>query len=84
MILIKVVGEGIIMNKINLKRVQNILNLNDKVFDEKIIDWAKEFGFRIDGEYLITSADSVEGFINALEKQFQEWEKMEKDKSSKI
>ena len=73
-----------VSNRIKLERVQNVLNLDDKVFDEKIIEWAKEFGFRIDGEYLIVNKESIAEFIDALDEKFIEWEKSEKDKADKL
>jgi len=73
-----------VSNKIKLKRVQNVLNLDDKSFDGKIIEWAKEFGFRIDGEYLLVNKESISEFIEALDEKFIEWEEIEKDKIDKL
>ena len=73
-----------ISNRIKLERVQNILNLDDKSFNKKIIEWANEFGFRIDGEYLIVNEETVSDFIDRLDEQFAEWEEKEKEKTDKI
>ena len=60
------------------------LNLDKKTFLDKIYDWAEEFGFRIDGDFLKINQDTVSDFIDALDKQFSSWEKMEKEKTDKI
>jgi len=73
-----------ISTRIKLERVQNILNLDDKSFDVKIIEWANEFDFKIDGEYLVVNKESVSEFIDALDDKFIEWETREKDISDKI
>jgi len=73
-----------VSNRIKLERVQNILDLNNKDFDEKIIKWANEFGFRIDGEYLIVNKESIAEFIEALDEKFIEWETSEKDNIGKL
>ncbi|MFX1257780.1 MAG: hypothetical protein ACFFAN_07975 [Promethearchaeota archaeon] len=73
-----------VSDRIKLKRLQKILNLDDNSFNEKIIEWAKTFGFKIDGEFLITQKESISDFIEELDKKFIEWEKTEKDKTGKF
>lgn len=55
--------------------MQNVLHIDKKTFDNKIFIWAREFGFIIDGDYLIINKETVSDFIDALDKQFAIWEK---------
>ena len=64
--------------------MQDALDMDQKQFDFVIFDWAAEFGFTIDGEYLNINKESVSDFIDALDKQFTLWESSEKDKNGKI
>ena len=68
-----------VSNKIKLEMIRNALEMDQKSFDGEIFDWADEFGFTIDGDFIIINKDGVSDFINALDKKFLEWEK-EKDK----
>ncbi|HDZ18536.1 hypothetical protein LCGC14_0856230 [marine sediment metagenome] len=67
-----------VSTKINLDRMQNALKLESEIFDNIIFDWADEFGFTIDGDYLVLNMDTVSDFINSLDKKFEEWENFEK------
>jgi len=64
-----------VSTRINLDRMQNVLDMDKKTFDNKIFEWAEEFGFTIDGDNLIINVNTVSDFIEALDKQFASWEK---------
>jgi len=64
-----------VSTRINLDRMQNVLNLDKKTFDNKIFEWARDFNFTIDGDNLIINKATVSDFIDALDKQFASWEK---------
>lgn len=64
-----------ISNQIKLDMMRNILDLDSKMFDNKILDWASEFGFTIDGDYLIINKNTVSDFINMMDEQYAMWEK---------
>ena len=65
--------------RVNLKQIKVALKMDTHTFNNKIIDWADEFGFIIDGDYLIVNKDTVSDFIDALDKQFAKWEKGKKN-----
>lgn len=54
---------------VRLDALRNVLDLNLSVFYEKIIKWAKKFGFIIDGDYLITDKNSLADFLSLLNNQ---------------
>lgn len=49
-----------VSNKISLERMQNILKMTNRTFNNKILEWARNFNFKIDGEQVvfIASTDS--------------------------
>ena len=46
--------------------------MDKTIFNEKIIDWAAQFGFVLDGDYLNIKEETVSEFIDELEKEFEE------------
>ncbi len=72
-----------VSSRIRLDTMRDVLNLEPKIFHERLIDWAEEFGFEIDGDYLNVNKDRVSDFIEKLDKQFSDWEQVEKDRIGK-
>jgi len=64
-----------VSDRLNLEMIRKALRLEEITFLDKIFDWAEEFGFRIDGDYLIIKKERVLDFIDLLDKQFASWEK---------
>ncbi len=73
-----------VSNKIRFKMIKSMLGIDDETFYNKILDWAVEFGFTINGDFLIINKDTVNDFIKALDQQFEVWAHKELDKSDKI
>ncbi len=73
-----------VSKRISLDRMQDVLEMEKKAFNKRIFELAKQFGFIIDGDYLIVNKDTVSDFVDSLEKSFKEWEETEKDKNHKI
>lgn len=73
-----------VSTRINLEMMRNTLNMNKKVFDVKIFNWASEFGFTIDGDYLNIKKERISDFIDELDKQFDTWGKVEQERNKKI
>ena len=63
-----------VSQKIRLSMLRNALGLDKRTFDNKIFKWAKEFNFKIDGDFIIIEGDVLE-FINSLDNKFKDWEK---------
>ncbi|MCP6719401.1 MAG: hypothetical protein KJI71_04690, partial [Patescibacteria group bacterium] len=63
-----------VARKIRLSMLRNALDLDKRTFDNKIFKWAKEFNFKIDGDFIIIEGDITE-FINSLDNKFKDWEK---------
>jgi len=72
-----------VSSRIRLDTMRDILNLEPYIFHERLIDWAEKFGFEIDGDYLNINKDKVSDFIEKLDKQFSDWEQVEKDRIGK-
>jgi len=73
-----------VSKRISLDRMQDVLEMEKKTFNKRIFDLAKQYGFTIDGDYLIVNKETVSDFVDSLEKKFKEWEKIEDDESYKI
>lgn len=73
-----------VSSRFRLDMALDILNIDKKTFDVKILEWSKEFGFIVDGDYLVIKKDKISEFIDALDRQYKSWEKMEKEKDGKI
>ena len=66
-----------VSQKIRLSMLRNALDLDKRTFDNKIFKWAKEFNFKIDGDFIIIEGDILE-FINSLDNKFKDWERESK------
>ena len=67
-----------VSSKIQINMLRNILDLDEKTFDSRIIEWAHELNFRIDGDYIVVENTDIDGFIKILDEQFEQWSKIEK------
>src|SRR5271157_2645862 len=55
--------------RLRLDMLRRILNLDQASFDSNIVKWAKEFGFRIHGDFLVVENADVDGFMDYLAKE---------------
>jgi hypothetical protein len=72
-----------VSSRIKMDLVRKYIKMDQNTFDSKIIDWATQFGFTIDGDYLNIQKENVSGFIDELERQFSQWRKDEQGRESK-
>ncbi len=64
-----------ISNRFRLDMLMDILDIDKKTLIKIVEKWSADFGLEINGNYLIIKKDTVLEFIDALDKQFNEWEK---------
>ena len=55
-----------VSNKLRLDMIRTALDMDEKLFTQKVFQWAKEFNFLIDGDYLIINQDTAKEFIEDL------------------
>ena len=55
-----------VSNRLRLDMIRVALDMEEKLFAQKVFQWAKEFNFLIDGDYLIINQDTVKEFIEDL------------------
>lgn len=72
----------LVSNRIKLEMMRTALNMEKKAFDEKIFEWAEEFGFIIDEDIIIVDKNKISDYINKLDIMFETWEKSETKKLS--
>ncbi|MHA1734280.1 MAG: hypothetical protein ACTSU5_20265 [Promethearchaeota archaeon] len=65
-----------VSDSLRVEQMARILGLDEAVLLDKIVDWAYEFGFRIDQDVVRFSVDgsSVEMFVEELEREFRAWD----------
>ena len=64
-----------ISTRFRLDMLTDILDIDKKNLIKIVEKWSADFGLEINGNYLIIKKDTVLEFIDALDKQFNEWEK---------
>lgn len=73
-----------VSTKLRLDRLQEGLNMSGPEFNRKIVDWAYEFGFTIEGEYLLVNQSKVSDFLISLDENFSDWTENSKIKAGKL
>ena len=73
-----------VSTRFRLDMMRDILGIDEIIFNDKILNWARDFNFKIEGDYLIINKNTALDLINEFEKQFKMWEKPEKEKIKKI
>ncbi len=64
-----------VSTRLKLEMMQQVLSLDTATFNNKIFDWAAEFKFKIDGDYVVIEGGDVTGFISKLDAEFADWGK---------
>ncbi len=62
-----------VSTRLKLEMMQQVLGLDTATFNDKIFDWAAEFKFKIDGDYVVIEGGDVTGFISKLDAEFADW-----------
>ncbi len=63
----------VVSTRIKMDMMQRALGLDADTFSNKIFDWAAEFGFKIDGDFVVIEGGDVTGFISKLDAEFADW-----------
>jgi len=72
-----------VSTRIELEMMRKALKMDEDRFSAKIFEWAHEFGFVIDGKFLIVKQETISDFMDELDKQFDTWHKEEEERSKK-
>ncbi len=70
-----------VSTRIKMDMMQRVLGLDTDTFSNKIFDWAAEFKFKIDGDFVVIEGGDVAGFISKLDTEFADWGKKNEGKS---
>lgn len=73
-----------VSTKIKLDMMRQLLGFDEATFNNKIFDWAIEFGFKIDGDFIVIEGGDVSSFISNLDKEFTAWDSNVEKKTGKI
>jgi len=72
-----------IADKVRLDMLQEILNLGDEAFNDRVVKIAQDFGVEIDDKYIIINRDTLDDFMVSLDTSFKEWESLVEKKVKK-
>jgi hypothetical protein len=56
----------LVSNKLRLDMMRMALEMDERLFTEKVFQWAKQFNFIIEGDYLLVNQDTTTHFLNEL------------------
>jgi hypothetical protein len=56
----------LVSTRLKLEMMRIALDMDEKIFTEKIFEWAKKFNFVIDGDYLIVNPEYISDFLYDL------------------
>jgi hypothetical protein len=73
-----------VYTKIQKSEMRKILNLEEEDFNDRLLDWAIKYGFKIEDDMVILEQANVQGFLTALDDQFSDWNEKEQSKDGKI
>ncbi len=62
-----------VSSRVRVDMLQGALKMPASDFNEKIFEWAEEFKFRIDGDYVDFAGGNIGGFIAELDAAFANW-----------
>jgi len=55
-----------VSTRIKLEMMREALDIDERLFSEKIFEWAEKFNFVIDGDYLIVKSGNISAFVKNL------------------
>lgn len=56
-----------VSKKVKINDIRDILDLERKTLLPIIVEWAEDYGFKVDGDYLILNEESLSDFLNNLD-----------------
>lgn len=73
-----------VSKKVKVSQMAQILRMDEVELNERIVDWAEEYGFTLDGDFVEFGAGRKDEFINALNDAFSDWDKKTGNKFGKL
>ena len=73
-----------VSNKIRLDMLRDLLEMDQNTFDNKLIAYMKQFGTKVEGNYIIVNKDTLAELLSDLDEKREGWDTMEIFKVKKI
>jgi WD40 repeat protein len=73
-----------VSTRVRIDMLRDYLQMDKVDFTGQLVDWAVEYGFTIDGDYINIEGGNVNGFMKNLDAMYTSWEGKEKAKDGKI
>ncbi|MBN2153972.1 MAG: hypothetical protein JW839_21120 [Candidatus Lokiarchaeota archaeon] len=62
-----------VSDRIEVARLADALDIDEKLAWQRVFDWAEQFGFKVDGNAVVFGAGDTARFVDDLDKEFAEW-----------
>ncbi len=72
-----------VSTRVRQDQMRTALGIDPVQFDQCIFDWAEEFGFKIDGDYINFAGSDVDAFVKSLDAEFKAWKSTEREGDGK-
>jgi parallel beta-helix repeat protein len=73
-----------VYTRIKASRMRSLLGMDRVSFQKKILSWAEQYGFKLDGDWVLFPEGNLDAFIDDVDAMFNEWSSQEKMKKNKI
>jgi tetratricopeptide (TPR) repeat protein len=75
-----------VTNNMKIEQFAKVLEMSTEQVYERLIDWADQFGFKIDNDVIRFPTDSskMDNFLQGLDNNFSQWQEKEVSKDGKI
>ncbi len=64
-----------VSDRLSVQRIAQLLEMNPEDVWKHVVDWAKQFNFRIAGDDIIFNKETVDAFVASLDAEFRKWGK---------
>ncbi len=73
-----------VSKRVRIDMLREYVQMDKDQFLEKLVEWAAEYNFTIDGDFIITASDDAEKLVQNIDAMFDEWEAASEVKGSKM
>ena len=73
-----------VSKKLKIAQMANLLGIEEQELNNRLVDWAEQFGFTIDDDVVEFSGGSKDDFLTELDKMYSDWNKKTETQDGKI
>ncbi len=73
-----------VSKRVRIDMLREYVEMDNDQFLEKLVEWAAEYNFTIDGDFIIPASDDAGRFVENIDAMFDAWEASSMTKGSKL